>query len=401
MPKRNKDIVSRITANVWCYEQVCLRRTFNLAPNLMANLLIACVSSWRIFTHCRWLEALKIKTKGGKIKTKTMSEILKNIKVPTGNICIMQADKGKLEFLSIGDYGKEANVKADFLGLKREINGVPNGEIMPLTEKWVITLSTQYGCSMMCKFCDVPKVGKGLNATLQDLQNQVFEGLKLHPEITTTKRLNIHYARMGEPTFNNNVLLHAMYLQNDILPFLGKSLIHPVISTMLPRKNKKLIDFLKSWCKIKNEIYKGDAGLQFSINSTSNEQREDMFSGNSLTLEEISDIGKELPMPIGRKYALNFALADYYELDADKLLKLFNPNKFMVKITPLHITNSCKDNDIKTTGGYEYFTPYKPAEEALKKAGFDVLVFIPSKDEDEGRITCGNAILSGSTPFAR
>ena len=75
-------------------------------------------------------------------------EILRNIQVPTGNICIMQGDKGKLEFLSIGDYGKQANIKADFLGIKRELNGVPNGKIMPLAEKWVITLSTQYGCSM-------------------------------------------------------------------------------------------------------------------------------------------------------------------------------------------------------------------------------------------------------------
>ena len=66
----------------------------------------------------------------------------------------------------------------------------------------------------------------------------------------------------------------------------------------------------------------------------------------------------------------------------------------MVKITPLHLTNSCKENSIETTGGYNYFTPYKSAETALKKVGFDVLVFIPSLDEDESRITCGNAILS-------
>ena len=70
-------------------------------------------------------------------------EITKNIQVPTGNICIMQGEKGKLEFLSIGDYGKQANIKADFLGIERELNGVPNGEIMPLTEKWVVPVSTQ------------------------------------------------------------------------------------------------------------------------------------------------------------------------------------------------------------------------------------------------------------------
>lgn len=62
-------------------------------------------------------------------------EIIKNIKVPTGNIMIVQGEKGKLECLSLGDYGRTANVKAQFLGLDKDIAGVPNGECMPLEEK--------------------------------------------------------------------------------------------------------------------------------------------------------------------------------------------------------------------------------------------------------------------------
>ena len=200
----------------------------------------------------------------------------------------MQGEKGLIEFLSIGDYGKNANIKADFLGITRELNGVPNGDIMPLSEKWVITISTQYGCSMGCKFCDVPKVGKGINATLNDLTNQLTQGLLLHPEITATKRLNLHYARMGEPTFNFDVTEHARRLHKIVKPIIGNSLIHPVISTMLPRRNKRLMEFLQDWCEIKNYNYRGDAGLQFSINSTDDKQREEMFSGNSLTLIFIS-----------------------------------------------------------------------------------------------------------------
>ena len=324
--------------------------------------------------------------------------VTKNIKVPTGNICVMQGEKGLIEFLSIGDYGKDSNIKADFLGITRELNGVPNGEIMPLSEKWVITISTQYGCSMDCKFCDVPKVGKGLNATLNDLTNQLIEGLKLHPEIGTTKRLNLHYARMGEPTFNFDVIEHAKQLRKIVKPYIGNSMIHPVISTMLPKANKRLMEFLNEWCDIKNYTYRGDAGLQFSINSTDDEQRNEMFSGNTLPLNDISEIGRLLPDPKGRKYALNFALADNYVVDAEKLAMLFNPNKFMVKITPLHKTKSCDDNGIITTDGYETFTPYQKAENDLKNAGFDVIVFVPSYDEDLGSITCGNAILSGSIP---
>lgn len=329
-----------------------------------------------------------------------MEKILRNIEVPTGNICVMQGEKGKLEFLSIGDYGKDANIKADFLGITRELNGVPNGEIMPLDEKWVITLSTQYGCSMGCKFCDVPSVGKGLNATYHDLLDQIQEALKLHPEVTKTKRLNIHFARMGEPTFNGNVLDVAACLRRNIYDlYENNSIVHPVISTMMPKNNKNLVKFLDIWCNdIKNKLYEGNAGLQFSINSTDDEQREDMFNGNSLTLKEISEIGKQLPQPKGRKYALNFALADEYIIEADKLKELFDPEKFMCKITPLHRTNSCIENGIETTGGYESFTPYQTVEAELKRAGFDVIVFVPSYDEDLGLITCGNAILSGNMP---
>lgn len=74
-----------------------------------------------------------------------MTTILKNVVVPTGNILIVQGENGReLECLSIGDYGKQANIKADFLGLTDEINGVKAKTVMPLTEKWVITISTQY-----------------------------------------------------------------------------------------------------------------------------------------------------------------------------------------------------------------------------------------------------------------
>lgn len=326
-------------------------------------------------------------------------QILKNIKVPTGNICIMQGEKGKLEFLSLGDYGQIKNVKADFLGLTEDINGVPHGEIMPLEEKWVITLSTQYGCSMGCKFCDVSKVGKGINATYDDLKNQIVNALKIHPEVEATKRLNVHYARMGEPSFNPSVLDISYDLRKIIRPFIGRSLIHPVFTTMMPKNHTHLYKVLNEWTiDIKNDFYRGDAGLQLSINSTNDEQREDMFNGNSLCLKDISNMGKDLIEPKGRKYTLNFALADEYEVNAEKLRDLFDPKKFMVKITPLHKTVSCDENKIQTTNGYEYFTPYKDTEEALKKVGFDVLVFIPSYEEDLGRITCGNAILSGSIP---
>ena len=329
--------------------------------------------------------------------------LLKKIKVPTGEIYTAEGEKGTLEFLTVGDYGKQANIKADFLGITRELNGVPNGEVQPLTEKWVVTISTQYGCSMGCKFCDVPKVGPGRNATKQDMIDEVLTALEEHPEVKDTKRLNIHFARMGEPTWNPKVIEAAVEIRRMASIHFGHSvLIHPVVSTMLPANNHKLNDFLWDWAqRIKNDAYDGDAGLQFSINSTDDEQRNYLFSGSSLTLGQISDLAARLPKPKGRKYTLNFALADDSIIEGKVLASLFDPERWICKITPLHRTSSAEQNGIRTTGGYEAFTPYKAVEDDLKAHGFDVIVFVPSYDEDDGLITCGNAILSGKLPSAK
>jgi 23S rRNA (adenine2503-C2)-methyltransferase len=310
---------------------------------------------------------------------------------------IVEGEKGKLECLSLGDYGKDVNLKADYMGLTREIKEVHHTNLLPLSDKWVITISTQYGCSMGCKFCDVPRVGKGLNCTYYDLIDQIKTALSLHPEIKYTNRLNIHYARMGEPTWNRNVLYSAEDMGVELLGIIGNSLIHPVVSTMMPKNKRDLYNFLHKWMKIKNEIYKGDAGLQLSINSTSDIERNEMFNGNSLSLEDISSICKTLPFPKGRKITLNFAIANY-EVNAEKLFDLFDPAKFIIKLTPMHKTHSAIKNDIKTLGDYTSYYPYKKIEEDLKAVGFDVLVFIASEYEDLGRITCGNAILSGTMP---
>jgi len=316
--------------------------------------------------------------------------------VPTGQVIIIDGQKGKLECLSIADYGKEANIKADFLGITRPLLGVPNGQPLPLTEKWVVTISSQYGCSMGCKFCDVPKVGPGRNASVADMNKQVAAGL-LVGGATETKRLNVHYARMGEPTFNRDTLRHALGLRYFVSHDLGvqADTIHPVISTMMPHANTHLQAYLTEWCYyVKNDTYGGEAGLQLSINSTCDKQREEMFSGSSSSLARISYLADKLPKPRGRKYALNFAVADGYEISGKKLADLFDPTRWMVKLTPIHNTAASTSNSIGTKGGYSSFTPYEDIEQDLISNGFDVLTFVPSEEEERGMITCGNALLA-------
>ena len=106
--------------------------------------------------------------------------------------------------------------------------------------------------------------------------------------------------------------------------------LHPVLSTSLPRKFPKLEERILEWCDIKNEIYNGQAGLQFSINSSDERQRTKMFGGQQLHLEDLAKIGEKLPEPIGRKYCLNFAYSTNFIIDAKKLASLFDAAKFMI-----------------------------------------------------------------------
>lgn len=92
------------------------------------------------------------------------------VKTHTGKIYV-DKDK-KLEFLTVGDYGKENNIKASFLGLNKEINGVRHHAV-DLADKWVATISTQKGCPMNCQFCDCPKYGFHGNVSREELVYEI------------------------------------------------------------------------------------------------------------------------------------------------------------------------------------------------------------------------------------
>lgn len=315
---------------------------------------------------------------------------MKIVKTHTGKIYVDY--EKRLEFLTVGDYGKENNIKADFLGLTKEIHGVKHKEV-DLKDKWVATISTQKGCSMSCKFCDCPKYGFYGNVSFDELEYQVKTILN-NEKTNKTFRFNVHYARMGEPTWNPNVLTFTSErLKNLVSEYIEAETVHPVVSTMLPKNNKNLESFILEWCRIKNEVYNGEAGLQFSINSTDDTQRNEQFNGKSLSLEEISKLSDKLPVPKGRKYTLNFAVTEETILNADDLDNLFDKNKWIVKITPIHKTNSAVKNGFNVTTEYTDYDVYKKFEQPLVEKGWEVIVFVPSEEEDNDRITCGNALI--------
>lgn len=312
---------------------------------------------------------------------------------------IVSDDELKLEYLYVGDYGKENNIKADFLGYKKRIDKVEHKDVN-IEDKLVVTVSSQKGCPMDCDFCDCPKYGFHGNCSAVEMMSEITTGIALSG-IKQGKRLNIHFARMGEPTLNPDVMKVAILIavMND--PVICADHIfnfdeyHPVVSTMMPKGHNGLERFLQEWV-MRGRVYGGKDGfgLQFSINTLDEEDRDRMFRNRSLSLREIGDIISRLPVPKGRKYTLNFAVTSKSNLDPSLMDKYFDKEKCIVKITPVHETHEAVAN------GYEIvksFDVYERFEKPLVEAGWEVIVFIPSEEEDKDRITCGNALIASSS----
>ena len=288
----------------------------------------------------------------------------------------------------MGDYGKENNIKADFLGYTKKIDCVKHKPVH-LEDKLVVTVSSQKGCPMTCDFCDCPKFGFHGNVSLSELIYEVTCGVSLSG-ISGGKRLNVHYARMGEPTFNKKVIKSANILSNLYKDSFKE--FHPVVSTVLPKGNLHLEEFLRDWITSGYQYGGEDGyGLQFSINTLDDKQRDRMFHDKSLSLEEISALIRRLPSPKRRKFTLNFAVTGNNDLSVDKMNRLFDKEKCIVKITPIHETKEAVKNGYEIVHSFDVYEKY---EKPLREDGWDVIVFVPSREEDEDRITCGNSLIA-------
>lgn len=313
-------------------------------------------------------------------------------KTHTG-IIVTDTDLG-LEYLYVGDYGKENNIKADFLGYTKRIDKVENTPV-DLKKKLVVTVSSQHGCPMHCNFCDCPKVGFHGNVTVPELLAEINTGIALSG-VTSGERLNVHYARMGEPTFNMGVIDSAaiVAIENEGGRGMSFQTYHPVVSTMMPKSNQNLVQFLESWVKTGYQYGGKDGfGLQFSINTLDEADRNKMFHNMSHSLREISDIVNNLPAPLNRKFTLNFAVTSESNLDPALMDKYFDKERCIVKITPIHATKAAVANNYEIVHDFDV---YEQFEKPLTADGWQVIVFIPSAEEDADRITCGNALIAAN-----
>ncbi|MBW1873646.1 MAG: radical SAM protein [Deltaproteobacteria bacterium] len=252
-------------------------------------------------------------------------------------------------------------------------------------QKWVINLSTQFGCPVGCPFCDAALDYAG-NPSVDELLAQVKWALKRHPGLASVcKKLKVHFARMGEPALNDAVL-EAMQRLPQVVRSDG---LWCCVATVAPRGRDK---WFESLYEIKERYFRGCFQLQFSVQSTSEADRTRLIPMSHWNLEQLATYGRHFFKSGDRKVVLNFALAKDVAFETAVIEDVFDPDNFAVKLTPVNPTAAGKLSGFKTILRSERDIRLKDACQRLGAANFDVVVSVGDEREDQIGSNCGQAV---------
>ncbi|MBI2069629.1 MAG: isochorismatase family protein [Elusimicrobia bacterium] len=257
---------------------------------------------------------------------------------------------------------------------------------VPKRDKWVMMVSTQFGCPVGCRMCDAGSLGFQGNLTAEEIMEQIRLLVRFNPGLNIQRhpKAKIHFARMGEPALNP-ATLEALRLLGREFGYPG---ILPSISTVAP-KSAPTFAFFEELLRIKDAYYAGGRfQLQFSVHSLDEEKRRMIVPVKKWSLEDISRFGERFVKPGDRKITLNFALGPDEARDPGGLDHYFSPEKFLVKITPVNPTAA--SNRSQTTNVWQKAPePIMEYAGRLKKEGFDVILSPSLPQEIDAATSCG------------
>jgi 23S rRNA (adenine2503-C2)-methyltransferase len=263
------------------------------------------------------------------------------------------------------------------------VDGLEQG--CPREEKWIINVSTQFGCPVRCVFCDAGGDFRG-NCSADDILAQVKAAASGHPEsVSRCRKLKVHFARMGEPALNDAVL--------EAIERLPQTLPTPelwcCVATVAPAGRRAWFDSL---AERQRRLFPGRFQLQFSINSTDEAERRRLMPIPLEDLAWIAGRGDRHFRPGDRKLSLNFALARDIVFEPQSIIRLFDPAVFIVKLTPLNPTAASRDGGLRTVLRSEQAEQAMQHVELLRKAGFEVILSVGDAREDQIGSNCGQAV---------
>lgn len=252
-------------------------------------------------------------------------------------------------------------------------------------EKWVVIVSTMFGCPVGCQMCDAGGGYQG-NVNAEGMLWQVREAVSQrfgNGDPPRTDMLKVQFARMGDPGLNDQVLealvgLRRTYPDTNVVAS---------VSTVGPTASRDFLDKLR---EVKEDHYPDGAfQLQFSIHSTDLEVRSRLCPINTLSFPEMGRIGKTFRTNGDKRVTLNFCLIKGVPIDPAVVRHHFDPKHFLIKLTPLNpTTRACEAGLVsliekdREEGAQEYV-------EAFQAQGFDVLLSIGEYEENQIGSNCG------------
>ncbi len=262
---------------------------------------------------------------------------------------------------------------------------------IPREKKWVLIVSSMFGCPIKCRMCDAGGNFAG-KLTAEEILMQVDHMVRRRfPDGTVPiPKFKIQFARMGEPALNPAVLDAMALLQRRYnAPGLNVS-----ISTVAP-KTPGTSRFFERLKRIKEDLYPdGRFQLQFSIHTTDPAGRDDLIPFKKWSFDEIAAYGTSFSEAGSgdKKVTLNFAPAKGYPIDASVIREHFDPERFMIKFTPLNPTVRSKEEQLKSAIDPHDRSTSEHLVEAFQNQGFDVILSIGELEENRIGSNCGQFI---------
>jgi 23S rRNA (adenine2503-C2)-methyltransferase len=259
---------------------------------------------------------------------------------------------------------------------------------IPRHDKWVLIVSTMFGCPVGCQMCDAGGHYRG-NLSAEEILGQIdfLIGKRFPDRRVDVAKFKIQFARMGEPALNPDVI--------EVLRELPKRYdapgLMPSMSSVAPSAGA---GFFEALAVVKSDLYDGGRfQLQFSIHSTDEAVRDRLIPVKKWSFAGIAEYGEVFYRPGDRKVTLNFALAGGIPVDPEVLLRHFDPERFLLKITPLNPTYRAVEHSL--TSGIDTDASEAGVEliEDLRSAGYQVLLSIGEPEENLIGSNCGQFVL--------
>lgn len=255
---------------------------------------------------------------------------------------------------------------------------------LPRKRKWVLILSSLYGCPMGCRMCDAGEYYEGpleADAMLAQLDHLVIR--RFPDRSVPVEKFKVQFARIGEPALNPEVLRVLKSLPRR---YSAPGLI-PCVSTVAPGGCDT---FMEEMRELKDSLFPGGRfQLQFSIHSSDDEIRTRWMASGIWPLERIAAFGRRWYRKGDRKVTLNFAVARDSIIDSNVLREIFDPDLFIIKLTPVNPTLRAGENGMESGIPRGSDGSGLPFVRDLEEKGFQVIPSVGEWEENRIGTNCG------------